>query len=691
MKFSYEWIKELSESSLSAEEAAALLNAKSFETIAHDDILDIDVLPNRPDCLSHLGVARDLCALEGRQFHAPAYEYHAGKHPAAPIAIEDTEGCIRFTAAVMKGVRVGPSPSWMVARLEACGLRSINNVVDVTNYVMLELGQPMHSFDLKLVDRIVVRRARDGEAIHALDEERTRYSLDPSMTVVADGANPLSIAGIKGGADSGISDATSEVLLEAACWQPETIRATSRKLELRTDASVRFSYGTDPNLTAPALMRAAELLEKVAGARMDGVLIDEYPVRRTPQELPLEGSAIRSLLGTDVSDERIQSILGSLGFQVHERDGRHVVQVPTRRLDITGPDDLAEEVGRVIGYDEIPSAPPLLPVYDERSWVHEDADQAWDEYGFIRERSALTHLLVGAGYSEVYNYAFISEDLWDLLRTAGPELAQPQSTEYRWLRTSLIPRLLVNARDNLRFFDSVKLFETGHVFDHVIEGKESTRLSLVLAGRAGTPEPFYELKGAIDLLLTRIGVADVVFDDAEPMPWDNGAVRASAKGRRALIRLEGSEAIIGFIGAVSGRVADALKLKGSAAVAELDLRALAEHAQEEREFQPLPKYPSVVRDIAILVDQGVKVDDIIQIVHDADINGLVRDVDVFDIYLPTGSEKLKAEGDLPDYAKSVAFHVILRADDYTLTDREADAVQTAIVAALQEKLNARIR
>ena len=691
MKFSFDWIRELSETSLTASEAAALLSAKSFEAVATDDVLDIDVLPNRPDCLSHLGVARDLCALEGREFSAPAYEYHAGKHPAAPIALEDTEGCIRFTAAVMKGVRVGPSPDWMVQRLEVCGLRSINNVVDVTNYVMLELGQPMHSYDLKLVDRVVVRRAHEGETIHALDEERTRYALDASMTVVADGTKPLAIAGIKGGADSGISDATTEVLLEAACWQPETVRATSRKLELRTDASIRFSYGTDPNLTAPALMRAAELLEKVAGARMDGALIDEYPTRRTPQEMVLNGDAIRTLLGNDVPDVRIREIVASLGFQVHERDGRAVVQVPTRRLDITGPDDLAEEVGRVIGYDAIPSAPPLLPVYDERSWVREDADRVWDEYGFVRERSALTHLLAGAGDSEGYNYSFISDDLRELFRAAGPELAQPQSAEYRWLRTSLVPRLLINARDNLRFFDSVKLFETGHVFDHVGEGKESARLGLILADRAGSAEPFYELKGAIDLLLRRAGITDAVFDDAEPMTWDKGAVHASAKGRRALIRLEGSEAIIGFIGAVSGRVADALKLKGSTAVAELDLRALVVHAQGEREFQPLPKYPSVVRDIAVYVDQGVKVDDIIQTVHDADLNGLVRDVDVFDIFLPTGGEKLKAEGDLPEYGKSVAFHVVLRADDYTLTDREADAVQTAISAALQEKLDARIR
>ena len=693
MKFSYEWIKELSGTSLAATAAADLLSAKAFEVESVDgDVMDIKILPNRPDCLSHLGIARELCALEGRRFTAPAYEFHVGKHPAVSIEVQDTGGCPRFSALVVNGVTVGPSPKWLASRLEAVGLRSINNVVDVTNYVMLELGQPMHAFDLQKADTLVIRRGREGERIRALDEARTEYPLNSDTLVVADAQRPLSIAGIKGGADSGITDTTTRVLLEAANWDPVVIRATSRRLGLRTDASVRFSYGVDPNLTAAALVRAGQLLAKSAGGTVDGPVVDVYPHPRVARSLMLDPAYARSLLGLDIGDAQIRGILESLGFDVEEHERILKVTVPTRRIDVEGAEDLIEEVGRLYGYDAIPSAAPLLAAYDEKSWVHEDAEGiAWDEQAFIRERSAIGHLMAGAGYSEVYNYAFLSDELKELLQAGDmQELAQPLSPEYRWLRRTLVPRLLVNARDNLRFFDDARLFETGHVWDHVGDGRESARLGLVIAQRSSRGELFYEIKGAVDLLLEHLGVADYYFDDKAPLAWDAAAVNATSSGKQALIRLEGDGHVIGFVGAVSGRVAAGLKLKGTAAVAELCLRSLVRHAQREREFEPLPKYPSVVRDIAVLVDQGVKVDDILQVATDAG-GDIVEDVDVFDIFLPTGKEKVKTEGDTPEYGKSVAFHVIFRAADRTLRDDEVAVAEAAIKAALQENLGAQVR
>jgi phenylalanyl-tRNA synthetase beta chain len=692
MKFSYDWIKELSGATLSEQEASALLTAKSFEVNgASGGVLDIDILPNRPDCLSHLGVARELAALTGQRFVAPSYEWSVSEHPAKEVAIEDVHACPRYSSLMVRGLAVGPSPAWLRERLEQCGLQSINNVVDVTNYVMLELGQPMHAFDVNLVDRIIVRHAREGETIEALDGARTTYTLQESMLVIADSEKAIAIAGIKGGAGTGISDDTTEVLLEAANFSPESIRATSRALDLRTDASIRFSYGVDPNLTAPALMRAAELLEKVAGGAAGGGIIDVYPHALEPREVVLDVAYTSSLLGVHIGTAQMRGILQSLGFEVTEADGSMHVRVPTRRSDVTSQEDLIEEIGRVYGYESISPVAPSMSIFDEHSWVREDAAVAWDEYSYIRERGALGRLLAGAGYSEVFNYVFLSDELKDVLKLEGlHELAQAQSGEYRWLRTSLVPRLLINARDNLRFTDAVRLFEVGHVFDRISQGKEPSRLGMAIASRSGDAQLFFELKGAIDLLLERLGVSDAYFDDAEPFPWDAGAVNATLKGRQALIRTEQGQ-VLGFVGMVHGRIADALKLKGSAAIAELDLRALIEYSQREREFAPLPKFPSVVRDIAVMVSTDTKIDDILEVVQSADAEGLIQDVDVFDVFEPTGKEKLGEESDTPAYGKSVAFHVVLRSDERTLKDEDANTVEAAIKQALQEKLGAQIR
>ncbi len=694
MKFSYDWIQELAGISLSAQEAADILTAKSFEVeeVSDQGVMEVKVLPNRPDCLSHLGIARELCALTNARFAAPAYEYKVDEHPVLSVNIQDSDACPRYSALTVRGVTVGASPEWLRVRLEQCGLKSINNVVDVTNYVMLELGQPMHAFDKNLLDGVIVRHAYAGETLRALDEARTEYRLDESMLVIADSTKAIAIAGIKGGAGTGISDTTKDIILEAANFSPTYIRATSRKLGLRTDASVRFSYGVDPNLTAASLLRAAELLQKVAGGTPDREIVDIYPVHRTAHTVMLSPDYARSLLGADIGDGQMRSILNALGFDVTDEDGRLRIIVPTRRLDVSTPEDLIEEIGRTYGYDSVPSVPPVLPLFDDKAWIKEDAEGvAWDEYGFIRERNALGQMLAGMGYSEVYNYAFVSDDLKNILALTNlSELAQPQSSEYRWLRRSLVPRLLVNVRDNLRFGDEVNIFETGHVFDHLGDGRESTRLGMVFA-RKGVKEIFYELKGAVDLMLERLGVADYYYDDAGPFSWDDGAVHATALGQQALIRLEGDNHIIGFIGAISPAVAQAYKLKGSAAVAELCLRSLIRHAQREREFEPLPKYPSVIHDIAMLVDVDTKIDDIIQTIQDADDADIVRDVDVFDIFVPTGKEKLKEEGDTPEYAKSIAVHVTYRSDDHTLTDEEVSLVENGIKKALQEKVGAVIR
>ncbi len=690
MKFSWDWIQELSGTTLTREDAAALLNAKAFETVVSADagVLDIDILPNRPDAVSHLGVARELAALTNQRFAAPSYEWHVSEQSFTRVSVQDSEACPRYSALVVKNVKVGPSPSWLKERLEMCGLNSINNVVDVTNYVMLELGQPMHAFDAEHIDNIVVRRAKAGETLTALDAARTQYALDESMLVIADGEKAVALAGVKGGAGTGISDTTTDILLEAANFNPESVRATSRKLGLRTDASIRFSYGVDPNLTAPSLMLAAQLLAKVAGGTTDRGIIDVYPTPVTERTVILDPAYARSLLGVDIGDAQMRSILQSLGFGATGHDSSIAVTVPTRRSDVTGPEEVIEEIGRVYGFDSIPSTSPVLPIYGEHSWVREDSQVVWNEAAFMRERSAIGRIVAGAGYSEVYNYAFLSDELKNVFGLDKLyELEQPLSREYAFLRPSLLNRMVLNVRDNFRYFDTVRLFETGHRFPF---GKpEGSRLAIVLASKTGSEELFYELKGVVDLLGERLGIAGLWYDDAPPFAF--GTLMGWCQpGRAAEVKTEGGSAL-GVVGLLKKSIAEQLKVKGTIAVAEFDLSALIEHAQQDREFEPLPKYPDVVRDIAVKVSNDIKIDDILDVIDATETQGLVRDVDVFDIFVPTGKEKLKAEGDTPEYGKSVAFHIIMRSDERTLTDKDADAVVAAISAALQEKLDALVR
>ncbi len=675
MKFSYAWLKEFTKADLTPQAMADLLNAKSSEVkeiipAGADTILDIDVLPNHPDALSHVGVAREVSALAGASFIHEEHKPKTFSPKDLSIAIENADDCPRYSALVIRDVHIGPSPRWLAERLELLGLKSINNVVDATNYIMLELGQPLHAFDLAKVDEIRVRRARAGERIKTLDEAQTEYELEPSVLIIADSTRPIAIAGIKGGAETGITDATHDILVESANFAPEAIRAASRILRLRTDASIRFSYGVDPELTAPALIRAAELIRDVASGTSDAVVLDVYPKKARPLKLKLETNYARRLLGANIPDREIAGILKRFGFTVAGMGKTLTVTVPTRRLDVQRAEDLIEEIGRTYGYENIPSQPPMFAVYDERAWVKEEQNPWWDEYEFIRERGAITHLLANIGFVEVYNYNLLSDELKESFGYGNlPELENPATHEYRYLRPSLVPRLVLAVRDNFRFADQVRLFETGHVFEKFDE-PESRRLALIV-GRRGNVVPrdvFLELKSATDLLMRKLGITDTKLTDTE-------------SGVATLTTDDGIT--LGTLSVLRPQIADQLKLKGVVAVAEFDLVKLVEHFQQEREYEPLPKYPAVVRDISTLVPLDVRIGDILAAVQGADTKNLVHDVDVFDIYEPDSKERGEQ--------KSVAFHVTYRAGDHTLTDAEVTIVEDAIKQALTEQLGADIR
>ena len=692
MKFDYQWIQELSGIDTPAQEAASLLNAKACETEdLGDGLFDCDILPNRPDLLSHVGLARELAALSGKQFNGPDSDALASGQGSVSVHIEDGSACTRYSGLIVRGVRVGPSPEWLRNRLERVGVGSVNNVVDVVNYLMLEIGQPMHAFDLaRLSGGIVVRRAKRGERLVALDDARTEYELDEDTLVIADDSGPVAIAGIKGGVTTAVSEDTRDVFLEAAVFDSSIVRAGSTKLGLRTDASVRFSYGVSTGLPLIALMRAAAMLTELAGGTADAQAVDAYPKPWHSVKLTVSTAYTGSLLGADIKVNDMVAILSRLGFSVHASDHTLEVSVPQWRLDIERQEDLVEEIGRVHGYNEIEAVPPVVHAYDERSWVRDDEDVPWDEYGHIRERQNFMRLLASDGFSEVYNYAFYSDELVDKLGLDHlHELALPQSSHYRWLRTSLVPRLLLVVRDNLRFEKNVRLMETGHVFDH-LGGLESTRLALATVGPGTGEDRFYELKGAVDHLAAELGITDLWFDDAEPFFADAAVLALTARGRCANIKDKNGK-MLGFIGQVAPNAAASLRIKHAGAVVELDLRALVRHAQAEREYEPLPKYPAVERDISMFVSDEVRVRQILEAIHAADEAGLVRDVDVMDIFVPTGDEKLAPEYSRHEYGKSIAVRIVFRSDERTLTDEEVTVVEDTIKRALQDRVDARVR
>lgn len=693
MKYSLSWLKELSGVGVT-DEVVSLLNAKACEVKeVSGDVLDADILPNRPDLLSHVGMARELCALTGASFNARDGAVSAGAGDV-PVEISDASACTRYSGLVVRGVRVGPSPDWLAGRLQSLGAKSINNVVDVMNIVMLETGQPLHAFDLaKLQGGIQVRRAKKGEHIKVLDDAGTEFTLTPDVPVIADRSGPVAIAGIKGGASTAVSDDTKDIFVEAACFVPAAIRMASRSLNLRTDASVRFSYGTAPELTVMALARASELLKEVAGGTADGSAADVYPHPRHPVHMVLDSGYVRSLLGADVSGDHISSILSGLGFGIEveppsEVQPRMKVIVPYWRLDISRSEDLVEEVGRMFGYENIPATAPVVRAFDERQWVKEEAEVPWDGYEFIRERQAFGRLLAGAGFSEAYNYSFISDELKNAFGlTKIHELAGPQSGEFKYLRPSLLCRLALSVRENFRYADSVRLFETGHRFP---TGKpETSRIAIVLGNRKGDAELFYELKGVVDLLHEQMGIPDIVYDDTPPFAFET-LMGWCAPGRGAEVKT-GDGQPLGVVGILNPAIANRLKVKGTLAFAEFDLKALIGHAQKEREYEPLPKYPAVVRDISMLLNDDVRISRVLEVIQSADASGLVRDVDVVDIFVPTGKEKLKPEGDTPEYGRSVAVRIVYRSDERTLTDEEVAKAENVIKKALVDELDAQIR
>jgi phenylalanyl-tRNA synthetase beta chain len=684
MKISYNWLKEFVDIDLTPRDLAAKLTmaglaVDAVEAHGNDFILEFDLTSNRPDCLSHLGIAREAAAVGGRPLRLPLIalsESQTRSSEVASVEILNPDLCPRYTARVIRGVKIGPSPAWLVERLEAMGQRSVNNIADITNYVMLEMGQPLHAFDFNRLKgkRIIVRAARAGERITTLDGEERE--LTPEMLVIADAERAVALAGIKGGEDSGISDATRDVLLEAAYFAPTEVRATSKALGLSTEASYRFERGTDPEIAAVASDRAIAMIAEIAGGDVLGGMIDVYPKSVARSPVTFRRARYEAVTGLDVKLGEAERILRELGFKVQaevEKDSLRAT-APSWRTDINIEEDLIEEVARIAGYDNLETS---LPGSAGAGAYLKDEDR----------RRAARNTLTGLGYSEAISFSFVNEEADDEVSEYTPDLRlalqNPIDETQSHMRTALLGGLLKAVEHNFnRGTRNLRLFEIGKCFLNVRGERpdEIERLALVATGPRNDADwqaaraniDFYDVKGAVEAVGENLGLPEFDFAPVLDIPYLH-------PGRAAIISSGGYE--VGRIGQLHPRVGANYKFKQPVFVAELVFRELLSADRSQIRYQPLPKFPAVIRDIALLIDTGVPFAEIEDEIRALNIPELVS-VRLFDLY----------EGkDLPRGKHSIALSLRYRAADRTLTDDEVNAAHERVVKTLKRRFAAEIR
>lgn len=633
---------------------------------ADDHVVEFEITPNRPDCLSVIGLAREASATFGRplKLHTPEVKGCGGSiAELVDIDIEDGDLCPRYTARMVKNVKIQPSPAWMRERLRNSGVRPINNIVDITNYVMLEYGQPMHAFDFSCVegDHIIVRTAREGETIQTLDGNQRK--LATSMLCICDENRPVCVAGVMGGANSEIVGDTAMVLFESANFNGTSVHRTAAALNMRTDASSRYEKGLDPMNTLKAVERACELVELLgAGEVVEGVM-DVIAKDSNPVTVKLEPEKVNGLLGTDVSREEMVRILEALDFKV-EGDTIHV---PSWRSDVEHYSDIAEEVARFYGYNNIPDT--LSNGLTARRGLT-DIQQTENLLGSVCRT---------AGYDEIITYSFISPTYYDKidLPKDSPlrdslKILNPLGEDTSIMRTTTLPSMLEILTRNYNFRNkSAKLYELGRVYFKRADGLADEPKVLTL-GAYGDGMDFFALKGAVEAVLKQLRIENVRFlADSENPSYHPGRCAKVFSGDR----------LLGVLGQVHPHVAGNYGVDAELYAAELRFDALYESKGAQPVYQPLPKFPAVTRDIAVVCDKAVTVGEL----EDAILKGakgLLKDVALFDIYTGTGIAPGK---------KSVAFNLTLRADDRSLTAEEADADVKSILTALEQECGAVLR
>ena len=669
MKVSYQWLNEFVDIGETPQQLGTRFTnvgmaVDALEKAGNDFVFELDVATNRPDCLSHFGVAREIAAIYGSTLRPPKFELREAEERATDvvtISISDPDLCARYCGRYIAGVKIGPSPEWLKSRLEALGVRSINNVADATNYVMLELGQPLHAFDADRLSghQIIVRRSGLDEKMKTLDG--VERELNPSILVIADATRAIAVAGVMGGAETEISPATTNVLLESANFDPLSIRKTSRALGLSTEASYRFERGADVEMARFACDRAAALIQELARGSVYHDVIDVYPRRGTPVIATLRRKRIEEFLGAPVQDAIVDGIFERLGFDSrHTHDGWSV-EVPSHRIDIFREEDLLEEIARHHGFDKFPSTLP-----------------EWSGYGsglpLESEERELRNRLSAAGYSEIIPMAFSDEAVE---RKFSPDvepvkLLNPLAENEAILRTSLVPGMLQTIQWNAnRGIRDVQFYELGKVYH---SGGESRSLIMAATGALRTKNVheierdfnFYDLKGDVGDLLSAFNVP--FKPDHDPLPPYYHPGRA--------VRL-GDVLVFGELH--PDYVRD-YKLKHRVYIAEVDVELLLE-SKTAPSIEPVPRFPSIRRDFSLFVNKGIRYADIEQAVRDVKIPELVR-VEPFD--------RLES-GPFSESKYALAISLTYQSPDRTLTDDEVENFDKHILDSLKQRLGAELR
>jgi phenylalanyl-tRNA synthetase beta chain len=640
-----------------------------------DVIFDLAVTPNRPDCLSVIGIAREVAALTGQKVKLHGIDYPetaSSITEQVSVVIDSPDLCPRYCASLISGIKLGESPPWLKQRLKQCGMRPISNIVDITNYVMLEYGQPLHAFDFEEITgcKIIVRRAEEGEKIVSLDG--VSRTLSSENMVIADAERAVAIAGVMGGANSEVSSFTTTILLEAASFNPASIHYTGGNLRLPSEACMRFERGISPELTLPALKRATQRIAALAGGEVARGVIDEYPGRREREPITITTGGVKRVLGAEFSPEQIREVLSSLGFDCQSEGSEITARVPYWRSDIRLPVDVIEEIVRIVGYDHLPTTmlSGTLPGHDP--------DHA------IKLKQAVKQQLAGFGFQELITYSLTSIKKLEML-VSGPldfqpvKLINPMTEEHEYLRPNLRANLLTALADNRRYEEgAIRFFEMGRVYLPRPGDlpREIDTLCGILSGprheglSTGKVEvfDFYDAKGVVEALLGRLGIA---------LSFREGNETGLHPGKQAEVIIGGDR--LGVVGELHPRVLNAFDITAPVALFEVDISALAPLTVTQKEYQTIPRFPAVVRDIALVVDAAIRHQQIAGVVSGFP---LVTEVSIFDVY---------AGGQMPPGKKSMAYRLVFQSESHTLTDEEVNGVLDKVLDKLARQFGATLR
>jgi phenylalanyl-tRNA synthetase beta chain len=660
-----------------------------------DIVLDFDLTPNLARCFSIIGIAREVAALTRQKLRVDDPDMQALGEPIQgqiEIEIADPDLCFRYSATLIRDIEIGPSPSWMQRRLLLCGMRSINNIVDVTNYVMLEWGQPLHAFDYDMVRNrgghagssggeppvIIVRRAKPAETMTTLDG--VHRALTEDMLLITDGGGSVAIAGVMGGFESEVTERTKNILLEAASFNNINNRRTSQALKLSSEASARFGRGVPSSMTIPAAKRATELMRQLGGGAIAEGAADVYPVRQEKRTVEITAREVERIAGINLDEQGITEILENLGFQCEKRGEVICATVPDHRLDVSLSADLVEEVARIYGYDRI----PVTLMGDELP--PQERNESLEQEEFVRD------VMVGCGLQEVITYSITNlEAVGKLEPEPSPpreadyiRLANPLSSEREFMRRTLMNSLLETVRDNLRYIDRVAIFEVGRVY-HPVPGEilphELRCLGIAMTGASEAPYwseketrsmDFYDLKGVIEILLSRLGIREWHLEPAKSPTFHPGRV--------AQLIIPNGEA--GILGEVHPKVLDAFDVSQEPiCLAELDLEMLLEQACLVGQLVPISRFPSLSEDLAIVVDGDIPAQRVQEVIVRAGGKYLVR-AELFDLY--QGPQ-------VPADKKSLAYSLTYRAMDRTLTPEDVSRIRNRILRAVEKELQGKLR